>query len=173
MALLGCLLALQEELRSHRQRAALQSPSASGERTATRHLSGISARRGASPSPAAICDVTTQQRKTGQGLEDAARSLRYACFAQAIPWDAKIATAHNAQDNLETMPYPHGAGSKPPGPERHPALPGPRSSGRCSLRPDLRSWPFCRSSIFPTGRTHRTRRTFACATACGTMSCRV
>ena len=124
MALLGCLLALQEEYAltvsvlhcNHHLR-----PEADGDAAFVRDF--CQARR--IPFTCCDLDVTTQQRKTGQGLEDAARSLRYACFAQALPWDAKIATAHNAQDNLGDKPYPPGAGSKPPGSERDPALPGP------------------------------------------------
>lgn len=101
MALLGCLLALREEYAltvsvlhcNHHLR-----PEADGDAAFVRDF--CQARH--IPFTCCDLDVTTQQRKTGQSLEDAARSLRYACFAQAIPWDAKIATAHNAQDNLET-----------------------------------------------------------------------
>ena len=124
MALLGCLLALREEYAltvsvlhcNHHLR-----PEADGDAAFVRDF--CQAQR--IPFTCCDLDVTTQQRKTGQSLEDAARSLRYACFAQALPWDAKIATAHNAQDNLETSLIRLVRGTSPRGLERDPALPGP------------------------------------------------
>lgn len=44
-------------------------------------------------------DVPARQAATGESLEQAARSLRYACFADT---DGLVAVAHNAEDNLET-----------------------------------------------------------------------
>ena len=54
--------------------------------------------------PLQVCDldVAAQRRSSGQSEEEAARTLRYACFEKALPAAAKIATAHNADDNLET-----------------------------------------------------------------------
>ena len=46
-------------------------------------------------------DVRAYAAETGQSEETAARSLRYA-FLESLPVD-KIATAHNANDNLETV----------------------------------------------------------------------
>lgn len=51
------------------------------------------------------CDAAQEARCTGQSVETAARELRYRFFAacaQALGAD-KIATAHTADDNLETM----------------------------------------------------------------------
>lgn len=50
-------------------------------------------------------DVGAEAARTGESIETAARRLRYACFAQAADavCAAKIATAHTADDNLETM----------------------------------------------------------------------
>ena len=47
-------------------------------------------------------DVAAYAAAHGIGTEEAARILRYDFFASLSP-DAKIATAHHAQDNLETM----------------------------------------------------------------------
>lgn len=47
-------------------------------------------------------DVAAYAAAQGRGTEDAARALRYAFF-QEISKDAKLATAHTAEDNLETM----------------------------------------------------------------------
>lgn len=47
-------------------------------------------------------DVADYAAAHKMGIEEAARHLRYA-FLEDISPDAKIATAHNAQDNLETM----------------------------------------------------------------------
>ena len=47
-------------------------------------------------------DVAAYAKAQGLGIEAAARTLRYE-FLESLSPDAKIATAHNAQDNLETM----------------------------------------------------------------------
>lgn len=47
-------------------------------------------------------DVGTWAAQRGLGVEDAARTLRYQFFESLAP-GARIATAHTAQDNLETM----------------------------------------------------------------------
>lgn len=47
-------------------------------------------------------DVRAYAAKQGLGLEEAARELRYD-FLLGLSPNAKIATAHNAEDNLETM----------------------------------------------------------------------
>ena len=45
-------------------------------------------------------DVAAHAARTGESVEEAARELRYAFFAQL---DGLIATAHTADDNLETV----------------------------------------------------------------------
>ncbi len=47
-------------------------------------------------------DVAAYAQSHGLGTEEAARILRYD-YLESLSPDAKIATAHNAQDNLETM----------------------------------------------------------------------
>lgn len=47
-------------------------------------------------------DAAAFAAESRQSVETAARQLRYACFARAAHGDT-IATAHNANDNLETM----------------------------------------------------------------------
>lgn len=47
-------------------------------------------------------DVSALQAATGQSLEAAARTLRYQALNRAAGPDGRIATAHTAQDNLET-----------------------------------------------------------------------
>ena len=47
-------------------------------------------------------DVAAYAKAHGLGIEAAARTLRYE-FLESLSPGAKIATAHNAQDNLETM----------------------------------------------------------------------
>lgn len=54
---------------------------------------------------ALICgggDVAAEARRTGQSIESAARALRYA-FLQSVCEGGKTATAHTADDNLETV----------------------------------------------------------------------
>ena len=46
-------------------------------------------------------DVTARAAETGESLEEAARVLRYAYLQSVCP--GKLATAHNADDNAETM----------------------------------------------------------------------
>jgi tRNA(Ile)-lysidine synthase len=46
-------------------------------------------------------DVTARAAETGESLEEAARVLRYAYLQSVSP--GKLATAHNADDNAETM----------------------------------------------------------------------
>ena len=65
-------------------------------------------------------DVATYARTKGLGLEEAARELRYEFLLSLSP-TAKIATAHNADDNLETLLMHlirgtglHGLGGIPP-----------------------------------------------------------
>ena len=47
-------------------------------------------------------DVLGRVKETGESVEEAARYLRYQFLENLIP-GAKIATAHHANDNLETM----------------------------------------------------------------------
>ena len=54
------------------------------------------------PFTAVSCDVTAFARKNGLSTEESARILRYRIFAENSA-GAKIATAHNANDNLETV----------------------------------------------------------------------
>ena len=53
-------------------------------------------------------DVAAYAQSHGLGTEEAARILRYD-YLESLSPDAKIATAHNAQDNLETMLIEHQA----------------------------------------------------------------
>ena len=52
------------------------------------------------PLAAASGDAAARARETGESLEEAARNLRYAFFASL---GQTVATAHTADDNLETM----------------------------------------------------------------------
>ena len=52
------------------------------------------------PLAAASGDAAARARETGESLEEAARNLRYAFFASL---GQAVATAHTADDNLETM----------------------------------------------------------------------
>lgn len=64
-------------------------------------------------------DAPARARQTGESLEEAARALRYGFLRRAAP--GKIATAHNADDNAETVLLhllrgtgPRGLGGIPP-----------------------------------------------------------
>lgn len=59
-------------------------------------------------------DAAEHAQKTGQSVETAARELRYAFFRE-IAGDGKTATAHTADDNLETMLFHLARGSGPDG----------------------------------------------------------
>ncbi len=51
-------------------------------------------------------DIPTLARESGRGIEETARACRYEAFARAIKSDSRldcIATAHNADDNAETV----------------------------------------------------------------------
>lgn len=54
------------------------------------------------PFNAVSCDVKTYAAENGLSTEEAARKLRYGIFAQYSA-GKKLATAHNADDNLETV----------------------------------------------------------------------
>ncbi len=59
-------------------------------------------------------DVPELARESGRGLEETARDCRYAAFVQKIRSDARlscIATAHNADDNAETVIFNLARGS--------------------------------------------------------------
>lgn len=69
------------------------------------------------------CDVQSYAEQHGQGVEEAARDVRYAFFREAAAHlgAQKIATAHTLDDNLETMLFylargagTHGMGGIPP-----------------------------------------------------------
>ncbi len=65
-------------------------------------------------------DVTACAKRRGRGIEEAARSLRYAFLRQTattfgVGQPTLIATAHNADDNLETMLLNLARGSGPEG----------------------------------------------------------
>ena len=51
----------------------------------------------------AKADVPTISARTGEGYEECGRRLRYEFFERCSPADSKIATAHNLNDNAETM----------------------------------------------------------------------
>nr|MDE6785173.1 tRNA lysidine(34) synthetase TilS [Ruminococcus sp.] len=54
------------------------------------------------PFTAAVCDVRSHAESESVSLEQAARDMRYQAL-QKIAYGKKIATAHNADDNLETI----------------------------------------------------------------------
>lgn len=100
MALLRCLLELREPLGlrlsavhfNHRLRGA----ESDGDEDFVRDF----CRRWDVPLTVGSGDAAEAARKMGQTLEEAARELRYACFA-AQP--GLVATAHTADDNAETV----------------------------------------------------------------------
>ena len=66
-------------------------------------------------------DIPALAVVSGEGREECARRVRYACFAEEAGENGCIATAHNADDNAETLLLnltrgmgPHGAGGIPP-----------------------------------------------------------
>ena len=66
-------------------------------------------------------DIPALAAVSGEGVEECARRVRYACFAEEAGENGCIATAHNADDNAETLFLnltrgmgPHGAGGIPP-----------------------------------------------------------
>lgn len=69
-----------------------------------------------------ICkDIPALAAQSGEGIEECARRVRYACFEELAGENGCIATAHNADDNAETLLLnftrgmgPHGAGGIPP-----------------------------------------------------------
>ncbi len=68
-------------------------------------------------------DAPGRAKQTGESLEEAARTLRYEFLLNAAP--GKLATAHNADDNAETVLLhllrgsgPRGLGGIPPGRDR-------------------------------------------------------
>ena len=62
------------------------------------------------PFTAVSCDVTAFAQENGISTEESARILRYRIFAENSS-GAKIATAHNANDNLETVIFNLARGS--------------------------------------------------------------
>ena len=100
MALLRCLLDLREPLGlrlsavhfNHRLRGA----ESDGDEDFVREI----CRRWDVPLAVGSGDAAQAARETGRTLEEAARALRYACFA-AQP--GLVATAHTADDNAETV----------------------------------------------------------------------
>ena len=66
-------------------------------------------------------DIPALAAVSGEGVEECARRVRYACFAEEAGEHGCIATAHNADENAETLLLnltrgmgPHGAGGIPP-----------------------------------------------------------
>lgn len=61
-------------------------------------------------------DVPAEAKKSGEGLEEAARRLRYAAIEETVSKEAiaKVATAHHADDNAETVIFNivRGSGAK-------------------------------------------------------------
>lgn len=100
MALLRCLLDLRETLDlrlsvvhfNHRLRGA----ESDGDEDFVREM----CRRWEVPLTVGSGDAAEAARETGRTLEEAARELRYGCFA-ALP--GLVATAHTADDNAETV----------------------------------------------------------------------
>ena len=48
-------------------------------------------------------DVPALAAESGEGIEECARRIRYECFSEASGEDGCIVTAHNADDNAETL----------------------------------------------------------------------
>ena len=98
VALLWCLYLLREQLDLKLSAAHLNHGLRGRSQTGMRTLSGSSA-------PGTRFPVTvgrTQVQAQGRGLEDAARRARYT-FLESLDPAAKIATAHTADDNAETV----------------------------------------------------------------------
>ncbi len=100
VAMLHCLLALQDELRltvraahyNHHLRGAESDHDEAFVRELCRNWSV--------PLTVSGGDVAARAAETGESLEEAARRMRYAFFASL---DGFLATAHTADDNLETV----------------------------------------------------------------------
>ncbi|MFQ9813853.1 MAG: ATP-binding protein [Hominenteromicrobium sp.] len=80
-------------------------------------------------------DIPALAAVSGEGVEECARRVRYACFAEEAGENGCIATAHNADDNAETLLLnltrgmgPHGAG-------------GHSAAARQNLSPDFEHFP--------------------------------
>ena len=100
-------------------------------------------------------DVRARAGEAGRGIEETARDLRYA-FLRKTARDlggAVIATAHNADDNAETLLLHLVRGTGLQGlagiPPRRDALVRPL----LTTPPGRRSWPTWKNSTSPTGRT--------------------
>ena len=98
MALLWCLYLLREQMGSHLSAAHLN-----------HGLRGAESDQDEGLCPALCAGYQiplavgrTQVQADGRGLEDAARRARYA-FLESLEPEAKIATAHTADDNAETV----------------------------------------------------------------------
>lgn len=55
------------------------------------------------PLAVAHCEVPLECKASGEGVEECARRLRYEAFRRVTDENTKIATAHNADDNAETV----------------------------------------------------------------------
>lgn len=100
VAMLHILCSLREALGMTVSAAHFNHRLRGAESDRTKPLSGSSATIGACRWPRPPGDAAARARETGESLEEAARNLRYAFFASL---GQAVATAHTADDNLETM----------------------------------------------------------------------
>ena len=98
MALLWCLYLLREQMGLHLSAAHLNH----GLRGAESDRDEDFVRRVCAGYQIPLAVGRTQVQADGRGLEDAARRARYA-FLESLEPEAKIATAHTADDNAETV----------------------------------------------------------------------
>ena len=98
MALLWCLYLLREQMGLHLSAAHLNH----GLRGAESDRDEDFVRRFCAGYQIPLAVGRTQVQADGRGLEDAARRARYA-FLESLEPEAKIATAHTADDNAETV----------------------------------------------------------------------
>ena len=73
-------------------------------------------------------DIPALAAVSGEGVEECARRVRYACFAEEAGENGCIATAHNADDNADTR---HGAARRR----------GHSAAARQNLSPDFEHFP--------------------------------
>ena len=98
VALLCALTALGYSVRAFHLNHGLRGAEADRDETFCRSLC---ARLGV-PLACERADIRAEAARTGESIETAARQIRYACLRRAAQ-GAKIATAHTADDNVETV----------------------------------------------------------------------
>ena len=114
-------------------------------------------------------DVAAAVREQGNGVEETARRIRYARLQDAAQGE-KIATAHTADDNLETVLFHLVRGTGPKG-WRASRLCADRSFVRCCGWNARRSRNILRQSDRIMSLTARMQTTLTPVTASGIRSC--